>query len=37
MPLLAETLFLVALAYLAGVGIGWLLFGRPKKSSFLGD
>ena len=37
MPLLAETLILTALAYLIGVGIGWLFFGRPKKTSFLGD
>lgn len=37
MPLLVETLLLTTAAYLAGVGIGWLLFGRPKKNSFLGD
>jgi UDP-N-acetylmuramyl pentapeptide phosphotransferase/UDP-N-acetylglucosamine-1-phosphate transferase len=37
MPLLAETLIAIALAYLVGVGLGWLLFGRPKKTSFLGD
>jgi hypothetical protein len=37
MPLLAETLILVALAYLIGVALGRLLFGRPKKNSFLGD
>ena len=37
MPLLAETLILTALAYSLGVGIGWLFFGRPKKTSFLGD
>jgi hypothetical protein len=36
MPLLAETLILVVLAYLIGVGLGWLLF-RRRKSSFLGD
>lgn len=35
MPLLAETLILVALAYLAGIGIGWLLFGRRRRTSFL--
>ncbi|HEY5711472.1 MAG TPA: hypothetical protein VIT38_06220 [Allosphingosinicella sp.] len=34
MPLLAETLLLVALAYAIGVGIGWLL-ARPKRESFL--
>ena len=37
MPLIAETLILTAIFYLAGVGIGWLLFGRPKKTSYLGD
>lgn len=37
MPLIVETLLLIALAYLIGVGIGWVLFGRPKKTSFLGD
>ena len=37
MPLLAETLILVAIAYGIGVGIGWLFFGRPKKTSYLGD
>ena len=37
MPLIVETLLLTALAYSIGVGIGWLLFGRPKKTSFLGD
>ena len=38
MPLLAETLVLIALAYLVGVGLGWFLFGRArrKKTSFLG-
>jgi hypothetical protein len=35
MPLLAETLILVALAWLVGLGIGWLLFGRRRRSSFL--
>jgi hypothetical protein len=33
-PLLAETLLLVALAYLIGVGIGWLV-SRPKRETFL--
>jgi hypothetical protein len=37
MPLLAETLILMAIAYALGVGIGWLFFGRPKKTSYLGD
>lgn len=35
MPLLAETLILVAAAYLAGIGAGWLLFGRRRRTSFL--
>jgi len=33
-PLLAETLALVALAYLIGIGIGWLFF-RPRREGFL--
>jgi len=37
MPLITETLIMVAIAYLVGVGLGWVLFGRPKKTSFLGD
>jgi len=37
MPLLAETLILIAIAYTIGVGIGWLFFGRPKKTSYLAD
>jgi hypothetical protein len=36
MPLLGETLLLIALAYLVGLGIGWLLFGRKKRQGFLG-
>lgn len=35
MPLLAETLILVAVAWLIGLGIGRLLFGRAKRDSFL--
>jgi hypothetical protein len=35
MPLLLETLILLVLAYLVGVGLAWLLFGRPKKESYL--
>jgi len=34
MPLLAETLLLVAFAYLVGVGLGWVFF-RPRRESFL--
>jgi hypothetical protein len=37
MPLLAETLILVALAWLIGVGLGWLLFGRRGRGSFLDE
>jgi hypothetical protein len=37
MPLLVETLILIAIAYALGVGIGWLFYGRPKKTSYLGD
>lgn len=36
MPLLAETLLLAAGAWLAGLGLGWLIF-RPKRRGFLGD
>lgn len=36
-PLLVETLLLGAVAWLIGLGIGWLLFGRRKRQSFLGD
>ena len=35
MPLLAETLLLTAAAWLIGLGIGRLLFGRAKKEGFL--
>ena len=34
MPLLIETLLLVAIAYLIGVGIGWVIF-RPRREGFL--
>jgi len=37
MPLLAETLILVLIAYLIGVGIGFLLFGRRERKNFVGD
>jgi hypothetical protein len=36
MPLIAETLILTAIFYAIGVGIGWLIFGRAKKT-YLGD
>ena len=35
LPLIAEMLIAVALAYLAGLGLGALLFGRRKRQSFL--
>lgn len=35
LPLLAETLLLVALAYLIGCGLGFLFFGRRRRTSFL--
>lgn len=35
MPLLVETLIPIILAYLIGVGVGWLFFGRPKRDSYL--
>jgi len=33
-PLLAESLLLAALAYLVGVGLGWVFF-RPRRETFL--
>jgi hypothetical protein len=35
MPLLTETLIALVLAYLVGVGLAWLFFGREKKDSYL--
>ncbi len=35
MPLLLETLIAVVIAYLIGVGLAWLFFGRAKKDSYL--
>lgn len=37
MPLIIEVLILMTLAYLIGLGIGFLLFGRREKTSYLGD
>jgi hypothetical protein len=34
LPLLAETLILAALAYLIGLGLGWFLWGRPRREGF---
>ena len=33
-PLLLETLFLAALGYLIGLGLGWLLRGRRRRDGF---
>lgn len=35
LPLLAETLILVAIAYAAGFGLGYPFFGRRRRQSFL--
>jgi len=35
MPLLLETLIILVAAYLVGVGVAWLFFGRPKRDSYL--
>ncbi len=35
LPLLAELMILLTLAFLAGLGIAWLLWGRPKRTSYL--
>lgn len=36
LPLLIEALIGIVLGYVVGLGLGWLLFGRPKRESFLG-
>ncbi|HEX8308297.1 MAG TPA: hypothetical protein VF645_07740 [Allosphingosinicella sp.] len=33
-PLLAETMGLAALAYLIGLGLGWLVWGRRRREGF---
>ena len=33
-PLLVETLAFAALAYGIGLGLGWLLWGRPRREGF---
>lgn len=33
-PLLLETFFLALLAYLLGLGLGWLLWGRRRREGF---
>lgn len=33
-PLLVETMLLAALAYLIGLGLGWLLWGRRRREGF---
>jgi hypothetical protein len=35
MPLLLETFALAALAYLLGLGLGWLVWGRRRREGFL--
>jgi hypothetical protein len=35
LPLLAETLILLFFFYLLGIGVGWLLWGRPKRETYL--
>jgi len=35
MPLLAETLILTVIAYLLGLGLAWLFWGRRKRDGFL--
>ena len=35
LPLLAEILILIAFAFLIGLFIAWLLWGRPKRESYL--
>jgi hypothetical protein len=34
-PLLAETLLLTILAYLVGLGLAWLMFGRRERDGYL--
>jgi hypothetical protein len=34
MPLLLEMLLPLVIAYLAGVGLAWLFFGRPKRDPY---
>jgi hypothetical protein len=34
LPLLLETMLLAALFYLIGLGLGWLLWGRPRREGF---
>ena len=35
MPLLLETLIAIVLAYLVGMGLAWLFFGRAKRDTYL--
>lgn len=35
LPLLAEVLAAAAVAYAIGILIGWLMFGRPRRESYL--
>jgi hypothetical protein len=35
MPLLLETLIALVVAYLVGVALAWLFFGRSNRDSYL--
>jgi hypothetical protein len=35
MPLIVEGLAVSLVAYLLGVALAWLFFGRPKRDSYL--
>lgn len=37
LPLLAETMILALIAFFAGYAVGWFLFGRTMRRSYLGD
>lgn len=37
LPLLAETWLMTLAAFLIGLGLSYLLFGRPPRTSYLGD
>ena len=34
LPLLAETMFLFALAYALGIGVAWIIWGRKPRAKF---
>jgi hypothetical protein len=37
MPLLAEVMMLVTIAFLLGLGLGRILFGRRPRTNYLND